>query len=142
MLLFNKSISTFHKEQYLIEILTNILLPSFDWEEIDHSDYYQQFLFKFIECIEGDIENLSLETLSAKINMSRYTLIRLFKHYFGLTPHAYQLNKKINDARKLLKNNYNIAQLAYELEFTDQSHFHRVFKQFTGVTPKQYSKTN
>jgi len=26
------------------------------------------------------------------------------------------------------------------LEFTDQSHFHRVFKQYTGVTPKQYSK--
>ena len=141
-MLFNPKISILEKEQYLIEILISILLPSFDLEEIDHSDYYQQFLLKFIECIEEDIENLSLHTLSAKMNMSRYTLIRLFKHYFGLTPHAYQLNKKINYARKLLKNNYNIAQLAYELEFVDQSHFHRVFKQFTGVTPKQYSKNN
>ena len=141
-LLFNKNISTLHKEQYLIEILTSILLPSFDWEKISHSDYYQQFLCKFIECIEDDMENLSLQSLSAKMNISRYTLIRLFKHYFGLTPHAYQLNQKINHARNLLKKNYNIAQLAYELEFTDQSHFNRVFKQFTGVTPKQYSKNN
>ena len=74
------------------------------------------------------------------MQMSRYALIRLFKHYFGLTPHAYQLNRKVNQARKLLKNDGDIAQLAHELEFSDQSHFHRVFKQHTGVTPKQYYK--
>lgn len=33
-----------------------------------------------------------------------------------------------------------IAQLAHELQFSDQSHFHRVFKQHSGVTPKQYYK--
>ncbi len=51
-----------------------------------------------------------------------------------------QLNQKINQARERLKVGADIAQVAYELEFVDQSHFHRVFKKLTGVTPKQYSK--
>ena len=128
------------KEQTLIEVLTNVLLPKFNWDMIDISKYYQQFSTQLIECFEGDIENLSLKELSENMQMSRYALIRLFKHYFGLTPHAYQLNRKVNKARKLLKNDGDIAQLAHELEFSDQSHFHRVFKQHTGVTPKQYYK--
>ncbi|WP_010116994.1 AraC family transcriptional regulator [Acinetobacter sp. P8-3-8] len=139
-ILFNPKISILEKEQYLIEILTQILLPNFNWERVCNSDYYQQLLTQLLECIEEDIESLSLKVLSEKMNMSRYALIRLFKHYFGLTPHAYQLNRKVNYARKLLKEGCDIAQLAYELEFSDQSHFHRIFKQYTGVTPKQYAK--
>lgn len=139
-MLFDPKQSILEKEQQLIKFLTDILLVNFDWEKIEISDYYQKFLPQFIECLDSDFENLSLQMLSERIGISRFTLIRLFKHYFGQTPHAYQLNKKINYARKLLKEGYDIAQLAYELEFTDQSHFHRVFKQHTGVTPKQYSK--
>ena len=139
-ILFDSTISILEKEQTLIEVLTNVLLPKFNWDMIDISKYYQQFSTQLIECFEGDIENLSLKELSENMQMSRYALIRLFKHYFGLTPHAYQLNRKVNQARKLLKNDGDIAQLAHELEFSDQSHFHRVFKQHTGVTPKQYYK--
>ncbi len=32
----------------------------------------------------------------------------------------------------------DIAQLSYTLGFSDQSHFHRVFKNLTGTTPKLF----
>jgi len=140
--LFDQAKSILIKEQTLITILMEILLPTFDWELIEVAEYYQQYLPKLNECLKENIENLSLSTLSEKMQMSRYSLIRLFKHYFGLTPHAYQLNKKINQARQSLKKQGTFAQLAYDLEFADQSHFQRIFKQYTGVTPKQYYKTH
>nr|WP_277606482.1 AraC family transcriptional regulator [Acinetobacter higginsii] len=140
-LLFNEQISVLEKEQYLIQTLTEILIPSFHWEKIHSSHYFQQYLPDLLECLEDNIENLSLQELSEKMNMSRYALIRLFKHYFGLTPHAYQLNYKVNQARQRLREpDRDLARLAYELDFSDQSHFHRVFKQHTGITPKQYYK--
>ena len=65
-------------------------------------------------------------------------LFACLKNNFGLTPHAYQLNQKINIARKRLKSGEAIIQVAHDLGFTDQSHFHHVFKSHTGITPKQF----
>ncbi|WP_343621572.1 AraC family transcriptional regulator [Acinetobacter proteolyticus] len=138
--LFDPKISLLQKEHDLIQVLTHILLPNFNWEKIEPSRYFQQYLPDLLECLEGNIEGLSLQHLSEKMQLSRYALIRLFKHCFGLTPHAYQLNDKVNQARQRLRKRCDLAQLAYELDFTDQSHFHRVFKQHTGITPKQYYK--
>ncbi|MCH7313432.1 AraC family transcriptional regulator [Acinetobacter sp. ANC 3882] len=139
-ILFDSHMSLIQKEHCLIQVLTDILLPNFNWEKIQSSHYFQQHLSDLLECLEDNIENLSLQELSEKMNISRYALIRLFKHYFGLTPHAYQLNYKVNQARQRLRAGCDLAQLACELEFVDQSHFHRVFKQHTGITPKQYYK--
>ena len=139
-ILFNTQISLLEKEHYLIQVLTDILLPNFNWEKIIPSRYFQQYLPDLLQCLEGNIDGLSLQDLAEKMQISRYALIRLFKHYFGLTPHAYQLNAKVNQARQRLREKCDLAQLAHELEFTDQSHFHRVFKQHTGITPKQYYK--
>ncbi|WP_151775884.1 AraC family transcriptional regulator [Acinetobacter colistiniresistens] len=139
-ILFNPQISLLEKEHYLIQVLTDILLPNFNWEKIIPSRYFQQYLPDLLQCLEGNIDGLSLQDLAEKMQISRYALIRLFKHYFGLTPHAYQLNAKVNQARQRLREKCDLAQLAHELEYTDQSHFHRVFKQHTGITPKQYYK--
>jgi AraC-like DNA-binding protein len=91
-----------------------------------------------IALIERSQHILSLDELSQAVGISRYAIIRLFKNNFGLTPHAYQLNQKINTARHLLKSGQTIVQTAHALGFNDQSHFHHVFKSHTGITPKQF----
>ncbi|WP_047432700.1 MULTISPECIES: helix-turn-helix transcriptional regulator [Acinetobacter] len=138
--LFDPLIPKLEKEHYLIKTLTEMLIPNFHWENIGAAGYFQPYLPRLIECLNSSMDDLSLQQLADELQMSRYALIRLFKHYLGLTPHAYQLNQKVNQARLRLRQGCDLAQLAHELEFTDQSHFHRVFKQYTGVTPKQYSK--
>ena len=62
----------------------------------------------------------------------RYAIIRLFKANVGLTPHAFQINLKINQAREQLKQGVSLAELAVNLGFSDQSHFHKAFKAHTG----------
>lgn len=80
----------------------------------------------------------SLEALADMAGMSRYQLIRAFRRSTGMTPHAYKLNLRINRARSSLCAGEGIADIAYRLGFSDQSHFQRVFKLHAGVTPGGY----
>ena len=80
----------------------------------------------------------SLQQLAQSAGMSRYQLIRAFRAATGMTPHAYQLNANINRARSSLQAGTALAQVAHELGFADQSHFQRVFKAHTGITPGRY----
>ncbi|MHC6225513.1 helix-turn-helix transcriptional regulator [Pseudomonas sp. X10] len=86
----------------------------------------------------ADPAELSLERLAAWAGLGRYPLIRVFRTATGLTPHAYLLNARINQARRWLRQGQALADIAYRLGFADQSHFQRVFKAHTGVTPGHY----
>lgn len=136
--LFDSSSSISFKQQKLVEVLSEILLSHFELDLLKQSDYFQKYLSRMIALIERSQHILSLDELSQAVGISRYAIIRLFKNNFGLTPHAYQLNQKINTARHLLKSGQTIVQTAHALGFNDQSHFHHVFKSHTGITPKQF----
>ncbi|KVE37748.1 AraC family transcriptional regulator [Burkholderia sp. TSV86] len=88
-----------------------------------------------LRCGQADA---SLSELAALARMSRYQLIRAFRDATGLTPHAWQTNQRINQARERLRAGHDIARVAHDLGFSDQSHFQRVFKAYTGVTPGSY----
>ncbi|OLV35141.1 AraC family transcriptional regulator [Acinetobacter baumannii] len=98
---------------------------------------YKDFL-NLIDVISSSEGFISLEELAQRVGLSRYAIIRLFKANVGLTPHAFQINLKINQAREQLKQGVPLAELAVNLGFSDQSHFHKAFKAHTGVTPRQF----
>ena len=84
------------------------------------------------------VESLSLDEMAATAGMSRYHLVRAFKRALGLTPHAWQLDLRIQRARKLLDDGLSLADTALSLGFSDQSHFQRAFKQRVAATPGEY----
>src|SRR5450830_2142062 len=86
-------------------------------------------------------DKLSLESLARLAGIGRYQLIRLFNRHFGMTPHAMQLDMRINLARNLLGCGTTPAEVAYRTGFADQSHFHRAFKARVAATPAQYQRT-
>ena len=87
---------------------------------------------------QDDAGSLSLGELADSVGLGRYQLIRAFRAATGFTPHAWQLNQRINRARQWLRKGQDMADIAYRLGFADQSHFQRVFKAHTGVTPGLY----
>lgn len=87
---------------------------------------------------QTDRQPWALAELANIAGMSRYQLIRGFRAATGMTPHSYQLNVRINQARRWLQSGHEITDIAYRLGFADQSHFQRVFKAYTGVTPGCY----
>ena len=84
------------------------------------------------------MKNIRLNDLAKIANISKYYLIRKFNNCYGLSPHQYITNLRINHAKKLLKNKMDFASIAIESGFYDQSHFTKCFKEYTGVTPMKY----
>lgn len=136
--LFDSQKLIFEKEQSLIYCLTQLLLPHFILEEIQKTQYLYESFLDLIHIIKSSVRFISLEELAQQVGLSRYAIIRLFKANVGLTPHAFQINLKINQARAQLKQGIPLAELAVNLGFSDQSHFHKAFKAHTGITPRQF----
>jgi AraC-like DNA-binding protein len=67
--------------------------------------------------------------------------LRSFKQAYGQTPHAFQLDQRINQGKQLLKRGGSLADVAHSLGFADQSHFQRHFKRRHAVTPRVYQQS-
>ncbi|MCR8915485.1 AraC family transcriptional regulator [Marinobacter panjinensis] len=85
-------------------------------------------------------EDVSLDTLCGISGYSAGHLIRAFRQYFGLTPHAYLVNRRVQLGRRDLKNGTPIAEAALNAGFADQPHFQRAFKRMMAATPNQYRR--
>jgi AraC-like DNA-binding protein len=85
-------------------------------------------------------ENVSLSDLAHEAGLSRFHLLRLFREQVGFPPHAYQLQLRIARARRLLQRGMELAQVAAQVGFADQSHLTRHFKKLLRLTPGQYAR--
>lgn len=81
---------------------------------------------------------ITLQSLCQKSGYSTGHLIRAFKQHFGLTPHAYMLNQRVQLGQKSLKEGKSIVETALNSGFNDQPHFQRTFKRLVAATPNQY----
>lgn len=86
-------------------------------------------------------EGISLTTLAAETNLSRYYLLRTFRNRMGMPPHAYQESIRIRHAQHLLATGMPLAEVAYAVGYSSQPHFTQRFKQIIGVTPGAYCAT-
>ena len=81
---------------------------------------------------------LKLEDICDAAQLSPSYLIRAFKQHYGMTPHAFLVNRRIQFAQDRLRSGKLIADVALEAGFADQAHFQRAFKQHLAATPGQY----
>ncbi len=81
--------------------------------------------------------DINLDDIISHIGLSKYHFLREFKKEFGLTPHHYIQNVKINNARMMLKTKTPLSQIALECGFFDQSHLIKTYKKFYGHTPSK-----
>ena len=92
-----------------------------------------------LDCLRASPSaSIALDVLARLAGMSRYQLIRAFRAVTGMTPHAWQLNLRINLARAQMRKGDSLADVALRLGFSDQAHFQRVFKAHAGVTPGRF----
>ncbi|ANS74539.1 hypothetical protein AWM70_08040 [Paenibacillus yonginensis] len=84
-------------------------------------------------------EPISLDDLVHHVHLNPSYLSTLFKQEVGMTVGEYIQKAKIKEAKHLLDwTDYSITKISTLLNFTDQSHFTKVFKKLTGSTPKKY----
>ncbi|CCL48484.1 AraC family ligand binding domain-containing protein [Clostridioides difficile] len=83
-------------------------------------------------------EHIILDELSTIAGMNKYSLLRNFTKLKGITPYRCLENIRVNKAKKLLEKGVEPIDAAIQTGFVDQSHFTNFFKNFIGLTPKQY----
>ena len=81
----------------------------------------------------------SLDEFATRFSLRKETLIRTFKQDTGLTPGSFLNNSRVEYAKARLRAGDDIADVAYQSGFADQSHFHKTFVSYTAATPRQYA---
>ena len=84
---------------------------------------------------------LTLAALAADAGVHPVHLQRMFRRHYGRTPAHYAAQLRIAWAQHALSRpDTEIARVALEAGFSDQAHFTRRFRSFTGTTPGDYRK--
>ncbi len=88
-------------------------------------------------------EDILLEELAKTFFISPYHLCREFKRYTNSTVVQYvNITRIMNAQRKFMETDKNITEISKETGFSNITHFNRVFKAVTGMTPSGYRKTH
>ena len=82
----------------------------------------------------------STEDLAVLADLSPYHMIRSFSQTFGMPPHAYLLQARVERARRMLEKGASPAEAAQATGFADQSHLHRYFRRILGIPPGAYQR--
>jgi AraC-like DNA-binding protein len=72
--------------------------------------------------------------------MNPYSLVRAFAREWGVTPHAYLVQARVNRAAAMLRQGVSPATAAAESGFADQSHLNRHFLRHFGISPGVYRR--
>jgi AraC-like DNA-binding protein len=80
----------------------------------------------------------ALGELAEAVGTGPYALLRAFRAAYGLPPHAYLTNLRVQRAREMLDAGLRPAEVAARVGFTDQAHLTRHFKRIVGVPPGAY----
>lgn len=146
--LFNKAFSCFVKKgagyknecisilyKIFAELEKNNSIPDSKFKKIEPAIKYieQNFLTQDISC----------EDLAKRCGISYSYLQQIFSEKFGQPPKKYIIQLKINYACTLLQSGmYNVSQAATESGFNDPYFFSRQFKEYVGLSPKNFQKNS
>lgn len=81
----------------------------------------------------------TIPELAHQVGIPEYQLKSGFKEIYGNTVYGYVLARKMDHARRLMDTTSpHVNEVAYELGYSNPSHFIAAFKKQFGVTPKKY----
>ncbi|MCM3164708.1 MULTISPECIES: bifunctional transcriptional activator/DNA repair enzyme AdaA [Bacillaceae] len=81
-------------------------------------------------------EKLTLYRIAKEINVDPYHLHRTFKAVTGYTPLQFMHQSRIEQAKEfLLTTNQSTTEISFKVGYSSPSHFSKVFKEKTGLSP-------
>lgn len=131
----------FNKEELLLFLIEQLIDEYGSWEsDCGHKETNTAVALTCDYLEKNYQKRISLSDLAALTGRSKYYLVRTFTKNKGITPYRYLETVRINAAKALLEEGVEPIDVAIQTGFADQSHFSNFFKEFIGITPKQYQK--
>ncbi|MGL5314765.1 MAG: AraC family transcriptional regulator [Peptostreptococcaceae bacterium] len=101
---------------------------------------YKLYIEKSIEFINNNYtNNIKVTDIADYVGLNRSYLSSLFKKTLNLSPQEFLLKFRMNKACELLKiQEHSIGDISRSVGYIDPLTFSKVFKKFTGYSPKKY----
>jgi AraC-like DNA-binding protein len=119
------------------------ILSAWLWALAKQNDTQHDAVIKYaVSQITGSKGGIQLKDLLADIQLTERSFERKFKSTIGLSPKLFARICRFQASLQQLKNSdyKKLSDIAYENDYSDQSHFIRAFKEFAGLSPWQYQK--
>jgi AraC-like DNA-binding protein len=85
------------------------------------------------------MNEISLDDLASVACMNNAYFLREFKKYFGLSPHQYIIQHRLNVAKKLMQTtSLSIIEICFEVGYSDATSFNKLFKKHFSCTPATF----
>ena len=133
--------ATYHLQELFIKLIGILDNPDYyNAVHITAKGNMESSLFARIDQIlEERHGRITHAELAEVLNYNGSYLGRIVKKYTGKSLFDYSMTFTMKyAARQLLETNKTAAQIAADLQFTNRTHFYRLFKEHFGVTPKEY----
>ena len=90
-------------------------------------------------CFSHIDQRITLDDLAGLCGLGQFAFLKQFKRGVGMTPHAWLLRLRLEQACGLLSRSaLPIIDVAQAVGFYDQSHFNRAFRHAYGVAPSRF----
>ena len=83
-----------------------------------------------------------LDELEQVTGCDRWQLSRDFRALLGTSPYRYLQHRRVDLAKRLLREGTSLADAAHGAGFADQSHFGRTFRKAVGLSPKEWLRSD
>jgi len=104
----------------------------------------EQFLRRVKHVVENRLSDadFSVDEMASEVHLSRVQLHRKLKALIDMPASDYIRTLRLNRAAELIAHKTaNIAEIAYDVGFTNPSHFSEAFKKQFGILPSEYGKS-
>jgi AraC-like DNA-binding protein len=118
------------------------LLTDFLTAQLETKRPKDELIEASLDLIQQNIVGINVKSLLERLNISERQFERRFNQAVGISPQSYIRVKRFNEAVRLIKNGRyeKLTDIAYALNFYDQSHLIRDINTFSGGTPKNISR--
>ncbi|MFY7665154.1 DUF6597 domain-containing transcriptional factor [Flavobacterium sp.] len=116
------------------------IIEAFLFKQLADRQCIDHIVKSTVETILNTNGQFSVNEFSKNNSINRRQLARKFSSTIGLSPKQLAKTIRIQTILKVLLNEEvtSLTDLAYESEYFDQAHFIKEFKEFTGLTPKEF----
>ncbi|MEO1405103.1 MAG: AraC family transcriptional regulator, partial [Pseudomonadota bacterium] len=84
-------------------------------------------------------KEISIKEMADIADVSESAFSRKFKLSTGRSPYQYLVEKRIDEAKRLLRNTQqSIADISLIVGYSNQAHFSTAFRKMVGITPNAY----
>lgn len=132
----NQELDSIQKFQQLLKELCQAGCAWIEKERVSDS---AQLIYRAVDYIRTNLQlDLTIDHCARYLNISGGHFASLFKKVTGSTFNQFVTNERIDRAKQLLIDNYQVQEIAIALGYEHRRYFSEVFKKHTGLTPSEF----